>query len=127
MVRKITVYVLLGLLVLILIKSLFFSGTARPYANHQAIKKADEPGYVWASAGEHYRRGKVGDFFLGKHYRNVWAVPIKVPVLNLNTWYGGLQVGKMGGGMQTTSLNLHNKEGNTYALRSLDKDPIQVL
>lgn len=120
-------YLFLSLLGLILLKGFFFSGVTQEYTTSRLFKQAVESGYVWASAGAHYKRSAIGEFFLGKHYRNVWAVPVKVPVLNLATLHGGMQIGEMGGGMQTTSLNLKNNLGNTYVLRSLDKDPISVL
>ncbi|WP_125077792.1 hypothetical protein [Rufibacter latericius] len=82
---------------------------------------------VLVSAGSHYQRSKAGEFFLGKHYREVWAVPVKAKVFHMNEVEGGLSIEKLGGGMQTTSLTLTDKTGRRFALRSVDKDPIQVL
>jgi len=111
---------------LVVVKGLFFSGNAHLPANNQVFRKA-EAGFVWAKAGAQYARSKIGEFFLGQHYRAVWAVPVKVPVIDINQMYGGLIPGKLGGGMQTTSLNLKDKQNNTYVLRSLNKDPVGVL
>ncbi|WP_051359699.1 hypothetical protein [Adhaeribacter aquaticus] len=125
--KKIVISLLLVLLIIAVTKGLFFSGNTQPYEKGTFFYKAKEPGYVWASAGTQYKLGKIGEFWLGKHYRDVWAVPIKAPILNITNIFGGLQVGKQGGGMQTISINLLGKKGRTYVLRSLDKDPINVL
>ncbi|ALJ01362.1 hypothetical protein DC20_09985 [Rufibacter tibetensis] len=82
---------------------------------------------VLVSAGSHYQISKLGEFFLGGHYRDVWAVPVKAKVFDMDKAQGGLSIEKLGGGMQTTSLTLVDSSGRRFALRSLDKDPISVL
>ncbi|GAB3199926.1 hypothetical protein ABID22_003917 [Pontibacter aydingkolensis] len=82
---------------------------------------------VVVKAGKHYKRGFLHRIFWGTHYRPVWNAPVKVPVFDMDTTKGGLEIEKLGGGFQTTSLTLVDKEGFTYALRSLDKDPKEVL
>ncbi|RSK25253.1 hypothetical protein [Hymenobacter metallilatus] len=80
------------------------------------------------TAGRHYRRGPVGRFFLGSHYRRAWAQPVLLPVFNPQTAVpGGLRFGKVGGGFQTTSMTLLGPDGRGYALRSIDKDPYRTL
>lgn len=116
----------MGLFAYGLVKILFFSGITQTTAA-PSFRKANEPGYVWASAGAHYARGHLGEFLLGQHYRSVWTTPIKVPVLNLAKLKGGMRVGKLGGGQQTTSLNLIAPNAQTWVLRSLDKDPVNIL
>jgi hypothetical protein len=127
MIKKILIYTITVFLLLFLVKAFFFSGITRPYAQKPPVTKAKEPGYVWASAGAQYERSWLGRFFLGDHYRSVWATPVKAPVLDLNTIAGGLRVGEMGGGMQTTSLSLTDSTGQTWVIRSVDKDPIETL
>ncbi|WP_242927651.1 hypothetical protein [Pontibacter vulgaris] len=78
-------------------------------------------------AGEHYKRGFFHNLFWGKHYSAVWAAPVTVPVFRLEKEYGGLKIEKLGGGFQTTSITLSDKDGFMYAMRSLDKDPVSVL
>jgi len=48
-------------------------------------------------------------------------------VLDLQTEAGGLFVAKRGGGMQTTSFTILDKDSIVYTLRSVDKDPISVI
>ncbi|PKA84247.1 hypothetical protein ATE92_2427 [Ulvibacter sp. MAR_2010_11] len=59
----------------------------------------------------------------GEHYRNVWATPVKVPVVFLEDLEGGLEVVEKGGGKQTKSLKLKRKDGTMYTLRSIAKNP----
>jgi hypothetical protein len=83
---------------------------------------------VRVTAGRHYQRGWVHNFFWGKHYRPVWATPVTLPVFDLSKiGSGGLQAGKMGGGFQSTSMTLNGPQGRQYALRTLDKDPYKTL
>ncbi|GEO03678.1 hypothetical protein AAE02nite_13420 [Adhaeribacter aerolatus] len=98
------------------------------YTASEAEKLAQpEPGFVWATAGKHYQRSKVHTFIWGKHYRDVWATPVAVPILNLTQISGGLVPSEIGGGLQTTSLTLVNSEGRSFTLRTLDKDPVKSL
>lgn len=63
----------------------------------------------------------------GSHWRDFWTLPVKVPVLDLATYAGGLTPLKKGGGMQTKSLKFTGADGRIYKFRSLDKDPAKVL
>ena len=84
---------------------------------------------VLATAGRHYNRHS-GFYclFLGRHYRRVWAAPIRVPVLHLATAApGGLRPGKAGGGYQSISMTLDGTTQREYALRALDKEPSKTL
>ncbi|NJB84359.1 hypothetical protein GGR26_000104 [Lewinella marina] len=78
---------------------------------------------VQVAAGPQYRRTALGEWFLGRHYRDVWTTEVEVPVLRLSEAYGGLQPVREGGGRQTTSLVLQAPGGESYAFRSVDKDP----
>jgi hypothetical protein len=127
MTKKRIVFFLLILLVAGLAKALFFSGIARPSRHATSVRPSENAGRVWVSAGQQYQRSRLGQLFLGRHWRDVWTTPVEVPVFHFSQTLGGLKPGKLGGGMQTTSLNLTSAEGRTYVLRSLDKDPVGVL
>ena len=58
---------------------------------------------------------------MGKNYRDVWATPIEAPIFNIAEEKGGLEILKRGGGMQTKSIRMENKDGQQYVLRSLEK------
>jgi hypothetical protein len=63
------------------------------------------------------------NLFMGKNYRKEWTTPVTVPVLDLGTEQGGLKPDKLGGGKQTKSLRLEDKDGREWALRTVEKFP----
>lgn len=63
----------------------------------------------------------------GEHYRDLYSTPITAKVATLDTLYGGLTVIRKGGGHQTRSLRLNDKNGNNYNLRALSKSAVQFL
>lgn len=105
----------------------FFQEDARATAAELVGRKPAGPDSAWVVAGRHYDRSGFHTFFWGDHNRAIWAMPVKVPVFRLDSLYGGLTVVKKGGGFQTTSFTLEDKQGRSYALRSLDKDPVEVV
>ncbi len=78
-------------------------------------------------AGARYRAGWLHRFFLGDHYRDLWATPIEVERLDLARYAGGLTPTEKGGGQQTRSLRLRAGDGREFAFRSVDKDPSAIL
>jgi hypothetical protein len=65
--------------------------------------------------------------FLGSNYRKEWSTPIVLKEFNINKEKGGLTIKSMGGGQQTKSLRLMDKNGTEWTLRGVDKDPEQAL
>ncbi|QKX07232.1 phosphoesterase [Aquimarina sp. TRL1] len=63
----------------------------------------------------------------GEHYRALYGKEIEAPVAVLDTLYGGLKVIRKGGGHQTRSLRLEDKDGKQYSLRALKKSGVQFL
>lgn len=124
---------LLGLLLLFAVIAFFFTdGPSDVYAPVPTFVKSnalstDAPDSVVVSAGAHYARSGFAAFFLGEHNRAVWAQPVKAKIFRMKEQKGGLQITKLGGGMQTTSLTLSDSLGRMFALRSVDKNPIGVL
>ncbi|WP_299759782.1 hypothetical protein [uncultured Pontibacter sp.] len=82
---------------------------------------------VTIKAGSHYKRGFLHRVFWGQHHRPLWNAPVTVPVFEMDTTWGGLAIEKKGGGFQTTSFTMVGPDNFTYALRSLDKEPSEVL
>ena len=60
--------------------------------------------------------------FVGKNYRREWSTPVKMPVFNLKKERGGFTIKELGGGQQTKSLRLLDKDGQEWVLRTTDKD-----
>lgn len=63
----------------------------------------------------------------GKHYRTVYGTEVTAQVVLLDTLYGGLKVIRAGGGHQTSSLRLEDKDGRTYNMRGMKKSAVQFL
>jgi hypothetical protein len=61
-------------------------------------------------------------WFLGSDYRDVWAAPIEVEVLDLQKEAGGLRPLFRVGGLQTYGLAIAGADGKSYTFRSLVKD-----
>jgi hypothetical protein len=76
---------------------------------------------VTVAAGTRYEAGALHRWVAGSAYRDLWAMPIRVPVLDLHTYAGGLHPTKEGGGMQTKSLRLETADGTEYVFRLSDK------
>lgn len=76
---------------------------------------------------ENYQANPLHRFIFGDHWRDVWITSIKAPVLDLETFAGGLAPLKTGGGMQTKSLQFYGKDGKIYKFRSVDKFPARSL
>ncbi|WP_233268697.1 BamA/TamA family outer membrane protein [Mucilaginibacter lacusdianchii] len=64
---------------------------------------------------------------LGENYRKLWALPVQLRVIHLGTEKGGLTVIQKGGGLQTRSLRLKDKNGQEWVLRSVQKYPERAL
>src|SRR6476646_752141 len=82
---------------------------------------------VRIAAGPEYEAGFFHRFFFGTRSRKLWATPIDVPVLDLDTFAGGLRATRKGGGEQTKSLRLQGADGKEYSFRSVNKDPSGAL
>jgi len=109
----------------------FFQLDARLPAGAMPPAQTTAADSVWARAGYHYNQH--GWFFrrlVGPHHRAVWAAPVRVPVFRLasaDKAAGTFTPTKLGGGFQSTSLTLEAADGRPYVLRSLDKDPANIL
>ncbi len=74
-----------------------------------------------------YYKSSFNSVFFGAHWRDVWTTAVKVKVLNLKEFAGGLTPLKEGGGKQTKSLHLIDSTSRRWKFRSIDKDPSKVL
>ncbi len=78
-------------------------------------------------AGREYAASPRREFLLGEDYRNLWTTPVRVPVLSLRGYAGGLTPMRTGGGNQTLSLRFQGADGREYAFRSVNKDHTRAL
>ena len=65
---------------------------------------------VVVRAGSHYAAGRMKEALLGSEYRDLWTVPIQVPILDPETFAGGLTLLQEGEGRQTRSLRFGTDE-----------------
>ncbi|HEY2725836.1 MAG TPA: hypothetical protein VGI61_01580, partial [Parafilimonas sp.] len=63
----------------------------------------------------------------GHNRRIEWATPVTVPVLWLDSAYGGLTPYKTGGGNETKTLHLKAADGKLYSIRSINKSRKDVI
>lgn len=72
-------------------------------------------------------KGKFYNFLWGKRYRKYFGQKIIAPTVSLDTLYGGLKPVRKGGGHQSKSLRLEDKDGKEYVMRALRKNAVQYL
>ncbi len=83
--------------------------------------------YITIKAGAEYKAGWFHNLFFGEHWRKVWTTPVKVKVLDIKNFAGGLTPTKKGGGFQTKSLRFKGNDGHYWKFRSIEKDPSKTL
>jgi hypothetical protein len=89
---------------------------------------ADTLKYKTVSAETFYQNKSNFYQRLWGHNRRVeWATPVQVPLLWLDTAYGGLKPYAVGGGNETKSLRLKTSAGKEYTLRSINKSRDDVV
>ena len=65
----------------------------------------------------------VHNIISGKNYRKEWAQPVHLKVFRIDKEMGGFKIKSLGGGRQTKSLKIEDKDGKEWTLRTVDKDP----
>ncbi len=98
--------------------SVAFSWTASAQSNSTSIIGRDS---VTIVAGSDYAAGSLHRELLGDNYRDVWTARVKVPVLDLKRFAGGLTPTKLGGGQQTKSLRFVAPDSSEWVFRSVHK------
>lgn len=87
----------------------------------------DSTKFVTVIPGPEYEAGKLHRLIFGDHWRDLWTEPVKVPVLDLDNFAGGLKPYEIGGGLQTLSLKFYGADGQRWKFRSINKDPSKLL
>ena len=100
--------------------AVFLAATSAVPAAAQTRDTTVVPGSGYAAGGFHR-------WLFGAHYRTLWTTPIRVPVLDLRQFAGGLRPTERGGGKQTKSLRFHGADGREYQFRSVNKDPSPLI
>ena len=79
-----------------------------------------------AAPGPQYAAGGLHRFLLGDTHRDLWTIPLRVPLLDLARRAGGLTAFEQGGSKQSRSLRFRSADGRIFVFRVLDKDPTQT-
>ncbi len=80
-----------------------------------SVTVAVNPGYQKASA--------LHRFIAGTNYRKEWGTPVHLKVFRIDKEKGGFKIISLGGGRQTESLRLLDKDNFEWVLRTVDKRP----
>ncbi|WP_418263454.1 metallophosphoesterase [Flavobacterium faecale] len=78
-------------------------------------------------SSERTQKSGIYNFIFGKHYRSYYSMPIQTKTVIIDSLYGGLSPKRAGGGHQSKSLRLVNKNGKEYAMRALKKSASRFL
>ena len=95
------------------------------YTEFPDAKLAEKSAGIYTN--EEVTKGKFYTFLWGKRYRKYFGQKIIAPAVNLDTLYGGLVPVRKGGGHQSKSLRLIDKNGKEYVMRALRKNAVQYL
>lgn len=77
--------------------------------------------------GARYVAEGAAERLLGSGYRAAWTTPVRVPVLDLAQFAGGLTPLRATGSMQTPGLRFRGGDGREYNFRSVDKEVTPAL
>jgi len=77
-------------------------------------------------ASREYEAGGLYRSLLGDNYRDLWETPIRVPVLDLQRFKGGIRPTKMGGGKQSNNLRFMAPDSSEYVFRPIYKRKISM-
>lgn len=102
--------------------SFYFSVNSHAQHNGGTAFPNDTTQMHTMAAGGQFKASGWKEFWWGKHWRPEWIKPVSFPVFDINTTAGGFKPTKMGGGHQTKSLRMLDKDGREWVLRTIDKD-----
>jgi hypothetical protein len=91
------------------------------------VAAVPEPETRRVVAKPRFKAGGLKQFVLGSGYRELWTTPLRVEVLDLGGFSGGLVPKERRGGKQTKGLSLEGGDGRKWRFRSVAKDPTPVL
>ncbi|WP_179338728.1 metallophosphatase [Winogradskyella ludwigii] len=120
--------------------SVTFQGITTPYTTNVIVPVKDAIRFDFkdrASFGSTYsasvyssdetEKSKAYKGLWGKHYREFYSKAVNAPVAFIDTLKGGLTPIRRGGGHQSKSLRLEDKDGKQYVMRALRKSAIKFL
>ncbi|EDP94934.1 hypothetical protein U8527_15365 [Kordia algicida OT-1] len=129
---KITTILLIAIIIVVYIRVANSKKTFETCTIHniEDISKTDFTKHktVVVSASSLYESDMIKTLLQGENYRDAWATKVKLPIVFLDTLFGGVEIIKEGGGKQTHSLRIQSKkDGVVYTLRSINKNPEKLV
>jgi hypothetical protein len=111
--------------------SVFFAAFAAALSSDSALAQSPAipgigPDSVTIVAGPGFAAGALHRKLLGDNYRDLWTTPIRVPVLHLKKFAGGVVPTKVGGGKQTRSLRLVTADSVEFVFREVLKSGVNL-
>lgn len=101
----------------IIFVALFFTATSTRAQDSMTVRI--HPAYGHANGFHRW--------LLGENYRKEWSMEVRLPVIRISSFNGGLIPEKLGGGMQSKSLRLADRDGREWVIRSVEKVPDLVV
>ena len=89
-------------------------------ANRALSQSAVTDSMVSPASTQYSNTSFLGRLISGSNYRKEWSTPVAMPVFYLKG--SGYTIKELGGGMQTKSLRLIDKNKREWVLRSVEKD-----
>jgi hypothetical protein len=77
---------------------------------------------VTVVVGPEYRAGGLQRWLWGDNWRHLWTRPVRVEVLDPDTFAGGLTPLRAGGDFASNTLHLLGADGRRYVFRSINKN-----
>lgn len=87
----------------------------------QSLPRGIGPDSAEVVVGPLFQAGALHRKILGDNYRDLWTRPVRLPVLHISAFAGGLAPLKIGGGKQTRSLRLTTSDSVEYVFRPIFK------
>ena len=104
------------------IKKLYNKTVFDPVKKEIILRSLDfSDSVVQVKISDIYTKGNIHRFWMGDNYRNVWNTTVELAVFDIENEKGGLTIIKRGGGQQTRSIRMKDKNGRQYVLRSVNK------
>jgi len=111
-------------------KIVFETQVLAPNENGETVNfDSNFPEYKQASiySDEKTEKSSIYKSLWGQRYRKYFSTKVKAPTVNLDTLFGGLTPVRKGGGHQSKSVRLEDKDGREYIMRALRKNAVQYL
>ncbi len=95
--------------------------TFKPQSSYSATQKTS------VYSNDETKKSKLYRGLWGDHYRKYYSEPVEAPVAFLDTLMGGLTPVRRGGGHQSMSLRLEDKDGKQFVMRALRKSATKFI